>query len=216
MIKVDLHVHTSCSPDSLIPVERLFEICDTNGIDCVAVVDHDSIESALMLHEKDPKKIIVGEEIHTIYGEIIGLFLKEWIQPYLSPMDTIQKIKEQGGLVYIPHPFDGLRTSVLKKKILNDIVDQIDILEVFNSRNVFAWSNIRAGDFARENGIIAGVGSDAHSAYELGNAYVNIEPFDSALDFLSKLDKASLHTNKTPVLLNFVNKIYKVLRGIGK
>ncbi len=213
MIKVDLHVHTSCSSDSLIPVERLFEICDTNGIDCVAVTDHDSIDCAIKLHDQEPERIIIGEEIHTTYGEIIGLFLKEWIQPFLSPTDTIHKIKEQGGLVYIPHPFDGLRTSVLKRNILNDIVDQIDILEVFNSRNAFHLSNIRARNFARENGIIAGVGSDAHSAYELGRAYVSIEPFDSALDFLSKLDKASLNTNKTPVLLNFANKIYKIFRG---
>ncbi len=150
MIKVDMHVHTSCSPDSLIPADRLFEICDANGIDCVAVTDHDSIACALRLQEQDSKRIIVGEEIHTTYGEIIGLFLKEWIQPFLSPIDTIEKIKEQGGLVYIPHPFDGLRTSVLRRKILNDIADQIDILEVFNSRNAFTWSNIRAKDFARK------------------------------------------------------------------
>jgi len=214
-INVDMHVHTSCSRDSLIPADRLIETCDYHCIDCVAVTDHDTIECAVELHNQSPEKIIIGEEIHTTFGEIIGLFLKEWVQPFLSPMDTVKRIKDQGGIVYIPHPFDSMRASVLRREALEAIYEDIDIIEVFNSRNAFPWSNKKAMNFASERRILAGVGSDAHTRYEIGKAYITIEQFRSAEDFLSKLQDASLHTRKTPVGFNFLNKIYKIARNIG-
>ena len=216
MVKVDMHVHTSCSPDSLIHIDDLLEICDRRRIDCVAVVDHDTAEGALRLHELAPSRIIVGEEIHTTSGEIIGLFLKENVQSWQSPMETIERIKEQGGLIFLPHPFDSMRSAVLDKQALDEIWEKIDIVEVFNSRSVFPWSNRKASDFAAEKGILSGAGSDAHAQYELGNAYVAIEPFDSAADFLSKLARAEIHTRKTPVIFNLMTKIYKIVRGIGQ
>jgi predicted metal-dependent phosphoesterase TrpH len=215
MIKVDMHIHTSCSPDSLILIDNLLESCDYKGIDCVAVTDHDTAEGALRLHEIAPSRIIVGEEIHTTSGEIIGLFLKETIRPWLSTMETIERIKDQGGLVFLPHPFDSLRGAVLDKHIRNEIYESIDIVEVYNSRNVFPWTNWKAAKFAAEKGILGGAGSDAHSRFELGRAHVVIEPFDSADDFLLKLANAEIRGRKTPVILNFVSKIYKTIRGIG-
>ena len=215
MIRVDMHIHTSCSADSLIRIDDLLETCDRKGIDCVAVTDHDTAEGALKLHELTPSRIIVGEEIHTTSGEITGLFLKESIQPWLSPAETIERIKEQDGLVYIPHPFDTMRGSVLEKQALDDIWEKVDIVEVFNSRSAFSWSNRKASDFAEEKGILFGAGSDAHARYELGQAYVVIEPFDSAADFLAKLASAKIHARKTSVILNLATKVYKVMRGIG-
>jgi len=215
-IKVDLHVHTSCSLDSLIKFDKLIETCDYYGIDCVAITDHNRIDCAIKLHEVTPSRIIVGEEIKTNAGEIIGLFLKEHISPNLSPQETINKIKEQGGLVYIPHPFDGLRGSVLKRQALEEIIDKADIIEGFNSRNAFSWSNKKAFDLAKRKGILVGVGSDAHSRLEIGKAYVLIEQFTNADDFLSKLSDAELHTQKTPVLFNLVNKIYKTFRSLKR
>lgn len=216
LIKVDLHVHTSCSLDSLIPVDELIETCNHNGIDCVAVTDHDEIECALKLHEKEPTRIIIGEEIHTADGEIIGLFLKERIPPWLSPMETVDKIKDQGGLVYIPHPFDDWRASVLKKNSLEEILPKIDIIEVYNSRNAFYWSNQKALDFAQKNNITLGVGSDAHSKFEVGQSHLIIESFVSAEDFLSKLANAEFQKHKTPVVFNLVNKVYKMMRSARK
>ena len=213
-VKVDMHVHTSCSPDSLIRIDDLLATCDRKGIDCVAVIDHDTTEGALKLHEQAPSRIIVGEEIHTTAGEIAGLFLKETIQPWLSPLETIERIKEQGGLVYLPHPFDGMRSAVLKKQALHEVWEKIDIVETFNSRSTFPWSNWKAAKFAREKGILAGAGSDAHTQYELGMACVVMESFDSADDFLTKLADAEKRTRKTPVVFILLTKIYKIIRGI--
>ena len=214
MIKVDMHVHTSYSSDSLLPIDDLLDTCDWHGIDCVAVTDHDTIEGALMLYELAPSRIIVGEEIHTTAGEIIGLFLKEHVEPWQSPLETIGQIREQGGLVYLAHPFDSLRSAVLEKQNRNEILDKIDVVEVYNSRNAFWWSNWKAAKFAEEKGILPGAGSDAHTRYELGRAHVVIEPFDSAEDFLSKLAEGEIRSKKTPVVFNLLNKIYKVMRGI--
>jgi predicted metal-dependent phosphoesterase TrpH len=216
MVKVDLHVHTSCSPDSLIHVDDLLETCDYHGIDCVAVTDHDAVECALKLHEIAPTKIIVGEEIHTTSGEMIGLFLKERIQPWLSPLETIDRIRDQGGLVYIPHPFDKLRKAILGRKVLEEIWEKVDILEVFNSRNFMRVSNRRALKFASEKGMLQGAGSDAHTRYEVGRAYVLMDPFESASDFLSKIGNSEIHGSRTPMMFNAFTKIYKIIRGIGK
>jgi len=214
-VKVDMHVHTSRSADSLVQVDDLLATCDRKGIDCVAVIDHDIIEGALELHKQAPERIIVGEEIHTTAGEIAGLFLKENIESWLSPLEPIEKIKEQGGLVYLPHPFDSLRGSVLEEKALEEVWEKIDIVEIFNSRSGFPWSNWKAKKFAKEKGILAGVGSDAHARYELGMAYVIMESFDSADDFLLKLADAEIRSRKTPVTLNLLTKLYKMMRGIG-
>jgi predicted metal-dependent phosphoesterase TrpH len=213
IIKVDLHVHTSCSLDSLIPVDDLIETCIYKEIDCVAVTDHDEIECAVKLHEIEPSRIIVGEEIHTTAGEIIGLFIKDRIAPGLTPIETADKIKEQGGLVYIPHPFDNMRASIIKKQSLEEILPKVDIIEVYNSRNVFTWSNHKALNFAQKNNILAGVGSDAHSKFEVGQAHLLIEEFTSAEDFLSKLADAEYRKNKTPMIFNLVNKVYKMARS---
>jgi predicted metal-dependent phosphoesterase TrpH len=214
MIKIDMHIHTSYSSDSLLPIDDLLETCDRKGIDCVAVTDHDTAEGALRLHELAPSKIIVGEEIHTTSGEIIGLFLKENIQPRLSPMETVQRIKDQGGLVYLSHPFDSMRAAVLGKEALDKIWEKIDIVEVFNSRNTFPWSNSKASKFASEKGVLPGAGSDAHTRYEVGRAYVMMEQFSSAADFLSKLAKAEIRGRKTPIVFNLINKVYKIMHGI--
>jgi len=211
-----MHVHTSCSKDSLIPFDDLLETCDYNGIDCVAVTDHDTIECALKLHKIEPSRIIVGEEINTTSGEIIGLFLKELIPPGLSPAETVSRIKKQGGLVYIPHPFDNLRGSVIKRQSLEEILPEVNIIEAFNSRSAFPFSNHKASSLALEKDIVAGVGSDAHSRFEVGKAYVLIEPFTSSEDFLSKLACAEYRTRKTPVMFNLVNKVYKMMRSTKK
>lgn len=214
-IKVDMHVHTSCSSDSLIPLDKLLATCDHKGIDCVAVTDHNTAEGAIKLHEQAPDRIIIGEEIRTTAGEIAGLFLQETIPAGLSPLETIEKIKEQGGLVYLTHPFDFMRGSALEEKAREEIWEKVDIVEIFNSRNILRWSNWKAEKYAKQRNIPAGVGSDAHSKYELGMAYVIMEQFSSADDFLANLSNSTARIRKTPITYNFVTKMYKVARGIG-
>ena len=130
----------------------------------------------------------------------------------LDPFDPERDVDLVSTWVHSPHVSRWWGDSV---KALDEILEKIDIVEAFNSRNVFPWSNSKASDFAAEKGILPGAGSDAHTGYEVGRAYVVIEPFDSAADFLSKLAKAEICGRKTPVVFNLINKVYKIVRGIG-
>ncbi len=186
-MKVDLHVHTCYSDDSLTPLEAIIEACHRRGIDKVAITDHNCIAGALALREMAPDLIIVGEEIKTAAGEIMGLFLKEEIPKGLSPEETIARIREQGGLVCVPHPLDQLRRSALRRASLLAILDQVDMLEVFNSRTPLPWDNWRAEELARQRGLLRTAGSDAHTAWEIGHAYVEMPPFDGEEEFLRSL-----------------------------
>ncbi|HUV53340.1 MAG TPA: PHP domain-containing protein, partial [Dehalococcoidia bacterium] len=137
MLKADLHVHTRYSPDSISSPEKIVQRCIDSGINCLAITDHNSIAGALETKRIAPFKVIVGEEILTNSGEIIGYFLTEEIPPHLSPEDTVKRIKDQGGLVCIPHPCDSLRPqSKLQRRALERIMPQVDLIEVYNSRTM--------------------------------------------------------------------------------
>lgn len=191
MLSMEMHLHTQYSIDSRLKLETIIEVCQEKGINAVAVTDHGTIEGAEKLKEKIEKKnakikIITGEEIFTTQGEIIGLFLKERIPYSLSPEETIRRIKKQGGLVYIPHPFIPLIANSLGGE-LYEFHTEIDIIEVFNARSFFRRSGKRASQFARDNKIVAAVGSDAHTRFEIGNAYIELEDFNEPQEFLRNL-----------------------------
>jgi hypothetical protein len=186
-MRVDLHVHTCYSKDSLTPLEAIIGACFRRGIGKIAITDHNTILGAIELREMVPNLVIVGEEVDTTKGEIIGLFLEEEIPKGLPPEEAIARIREQGGLVYVPHPLDWFRRSALGKRELSDFIEEIDIIEVFNARTLFPWNNWRAERLARERGLLCGAGSDAHTAYEVGRAYVEIPPFNSKGEFLEGL-----------------------------
>ncbi|MEE9324142.1 MAG: PHP domain-containing protein, partial [Dehalococcoidia bacterium] len=133
-LRADFHMHTHYSSDCATPPERLVARCVEVGLSCIALTDHNTIKGALEVERMAPFKVIVAEEIKTPFGEITGLVLKEEVPPGLSPQETVARIKEQGGLVSIPHPFDRFRNSVLKYEALESILSQVDIIEVFNSR----------------------------------------------------------------------------------
>jgi predicted metal-dependent phosphoesterase TrpH len=153
IINIDPHVHTEYSFDSEVPISQVINISRRKGLDGVAITDHNSIEGALKLEQNgsDGFIIIVGEEIKTSKGEITGLFLKEWVPPGLSPEETIKNIKSQGGLVCITHPFSRLRGSRLQFEALKRVIENVDIIERFNSRNIFQADNNRAYTFAKDN-----------------------------------------------------------------
>jgi len=212
-MRVDLHVHTSYSKDSLTPLEAIIEACLRRGIEKVAITDHNTISGAIELSKTVPGLVIVGEEIDTSKGEIIGLFLEEEIPRGLSPEEAIGRIREQEGLVYIPHPLDWFRRSALGRKELSDFIEEIDIIEVFNSRIFFPWNNWRAEKIAKEMGLLCGAGSDAHTAYEVGRAYVEIPPFNSRREFLEGLAQGRVVGSLTIPLIHFSSacaKIYKM------
>src|SRR5581483_8822037 len=137
------------------------------------------------------------------HGEIIGLFLHEWIPPKLSPQETLERIREQGAISYIPHPFDRARGSRMDEEVLDEIVDQVDILEVFNARNAMPRFNRLALEYARAKGKLMGAGSDAHSVREYGAAYVEVPRFEDAPSFLDALSQGTWRGRLSSPLVHF-------------
>jgi hypothetical protein len=214
MIRLDMHIHTKYSKDGFLTANQLVRACRKKGLNSIAICDHNTIKGALEFRDKVDVKVIVGEEIETERGEVIGLFLKNEVPSGLSVLKTIEMIKEQGGLVYIPHPFDGFRKSAIDIIVLKRIVDKIDIIEVFNSRTLFHHANEDALRFARENNILPAVGSDAHTEYEVGNSYMEMEDFNTKEEFLKSLKNARLFTQRTPLFGRLRAKTMKILSGM--
>lgn len=178
MLKGDFHVHSKFSPDSEASIQSILDKCLKVGINCLAITDHNTIEGALMMSKLAPFKVIVGEEIRTSEGEIIGLFLKKPIAKGLSAIDTVKRIKEQGGLVSLPHPFDTFRGPTLNSHILSKILPYTDIIEAFNARVALQSFNSRAQALAIKENICISSVSDAHYPIELGSSFTKIPDFD--------------------------------------
>ncbi len=185
--KVDFHVHTCYSKDSRTPLEAVIEACRKRGLDKVAITDHNTIAGALALQKMAPDLVIVGEEIKTEVGEIIAYFLEEEVPKGLPLQEAIARVRQQGGVVGVPHPLDRLRREAIGLTHLLTIIEQVDLLEVFNARTIFPADNRRALELARQHGLLATAGSDAHIAREIGQAYVEMPPFNDKDEFLRSL-----------------------------
>lgn len=206
-----LHVHTIHSDCSESKIHAIAEFCRKAGIEAVGITDHNSIDGALELMDHAPDiRVIIGEEISTKNGEIIGLFLKERIEPGQKLMDTCLQIKEQGGLIYVPHPFDRLKTKRVRIKYLRSVLDLVDIIEVHNSKISLPIYNTRARRYARRHGKIGAVGSDSHYVASISAALNEIEPFDGPEDFLKKLSKARFRTGASSLLATWWVRVRKI------
>lgn len=214
VLRADLHVHTDCSGDCLMAVDKIIAAGLKKGVNCIAVTDHNTVEGAFLLQKKAPFRVVIGEEIRTSEGEIIGYFLQDEIKSGMAPEETVAEIKKQGGLVCVPHPFDRLRRSKLSADALYRIIDQVDLLEVFNSRNVFAADNALALRLAIERGIPMTAGSDAHWPGEIGSSYVEMGDFNGAEDFCRVIAGARRITGKSGILVHAGTKLvkWKILR----
>jgi predicted metal-dependent phosphoesterase TrpH len=192
-LKVDMHTHTEYSPDSRTPVKKQAAAIKAAGLDVVCATDHNTIEGALRLRElADGFRVVVGEEISTREGDMIGLFLEKAIPRDLSAEETIARIHDQGGLVSVPHPFSRNRLFHLRRAALDRVWKDIDCIEIFNAREAFTRDNLRAAAFARERDIPGAVGSDAHRASEIGKAWVEVEQFKGREDFIAVLRGGSV------------------------
>ena len=214
MIKADLHIHTEYSMDCAMSLEQIIARCLEVGINCLGVSDHNTIAGALKLKEMAPFSIIVGEEILTLDGEIIGFFLTQEIPAKLSVQETVDRIKAQDGLVCIPHPYDRLRLSVFRDQIFEDIMPQVDIIEAFNARSLSPRSATRARQLAQKYGKLVSAGSDAHTLPEIGNAYVEMQEFNGKDEFLASLAMGKISGNKsnpTAHLVSTWNRLKKRL-----
>jgi hypothetical protein len=201
LIDVDLHMHTDHSPDCATPVEVLLSTAEERGLGAIAVTDHNEISGALEAREKaDGVKVIVAEEVKTAHqGEVIGLFIEEKIPRGMSLVETIAEIKRQGGLVYVPHPFDRLH-SVPDYEHLLTVLDDVDAIEVFNPRVAFKPFNEEAARFAAKYRIVAGAGSDSHVAAGLGSVRIRMRDFDGPEEFLESLRDADIIRKPTSLL----------------
>ena len=212
MLKADLHIHTEYSMDCNTPLERVISRCLEVGINCVAIADHGTAEGALKLQNIAPFSVIVAEEILTPHGEIMGMFLKETIPSGLSVEQVISRIKAQDALICIPHPFDTFTRCGLGGKIVEELVGQIDVIEVFNSRSPLRRSSDEALAFAEKYGIAKSAGSDAHAPNEIGNAYVEMPEFNGKDEFLNALSKGKVFGHRSSPLVHFAST-WARLRG---
>jgi len=202
-IDVDLHMHTDHSHDCATPVEVLLATARDQGLGAIAVTDHNEISGALEAADKAAAygvKVIVGEEVKTGHqGEVIGLFLSEKIPRGLTLAETVAEIRRQGGLVYVPHPFDRMH-AVPDYEHLLDVVGDVDAIEVYNPRVAIGSFNEEAARFAAKYRILAGAGSDAHVAQGLGSVRVRMPDFDGPEEFLEALRAAQIVTKPSSLL----------------
>jgi predicted metal-dependent phosphoesterase TrpH len=178
MYRVETHSHTIFSKDSLTTPRKLVQTCRRKGIDRVVVTDHNTIQGALAARKLDPELVIVGEEILTTRGELLAAFVTEEVPPYLSPQETIRRLKDQGAFISVSHPFDRIRSGAWQEADLLEIIPHVDAIEVFNSRCFDSRSNREALEFAEKHDMPGTVGSDAHTAFELGRSLLLLNPFE--------------------------------------
>jgi predicted metal-dependent phosphoesterase TrpH len=191
MVRVDCHLHTVASGDAVLTLDELADRARQAELDVVCITDHNVTSAAVAAAERDlGLRIIVGEEIRTPDGDLIGLFLTERI-PYVLPVaEVVARIRAQGGLVYAPHPFDPLRSSL--GRVLPGLcaAGAVDVIEVFNAKTAQQAPNERARALAAAYALPGGAGSDAHDAPGVGAAYLEMPDFDGPASFLAALADA--------------------------
>ena len=211
---LDLHCHTSASFDSLAKPEAVVAAAVRRGLTHLAITDHDRIEGALRARDAAPDGlvVIVGEEVKTADGDLIALFLERAIAPGRSARDTIAEVREQGGLVGIPHPFDRFRGSMLKDPKLETIGALVDWVEAYNARIVGGNGNDRAAAFARELGLPGIAVSDAHSVLEVGVAYTALDGDPSTpAGLLAALASAEVVPGRASYLVRTLTPVAKLI-----
>lgn len=215
LIRADLHSHTHFSRDGLTTPEQYVQRCIERGITCAAVSDHNNIDGAITVRRIAPFKVIVSEEIRSTEGEIIGYFLHDPIPKRMSPEETVRAIREQGGIVGIPHPFDRWRSSPITLDALNRIVDDVDVIEVFNARNLQQADNLKAERYAREHGKLRSSGSDSHTHYEVGRAWVEMPDFDTPQEFLESLRQGTVRGRLSSPFVHLLSSAAKLRFRLG-
>ncbi|MET1232365.1 MAG: PHP domain-containing protein [Candidatus Limnocylindrales bacterium] len=222
LVFADLHCHSAASFDSLSKPADLVRVAFERGLTHLAITDHERIEGAQAARDLAPHAltVIVGEEIRSIDGDVVGLYLERAVPPGLSALETIAAIHAQGGLAGIPHPFDRFRASglaSLPEDQLAEVAAAIDYVETWNARVPSAATNERARDFAVAHGLPGVASSDAHSLLEVGVASTRmVGPISGPADLQAALATATLTTGRASYLvrgLTPVNKVVNRLRG---
>ena len=212
---IELHCHTDASKDSLMQPATLLRSCRQRAVGLIAVTDHNTIAGALAVRALAPAMTIVGEEIMTTQGELLAYFVKEEVPRGLTPAETVTRLRAQGAIIAVAHPFDRVRHGAWRESDLAALLPQIDAVEVFNARCLFAADNARAADFARAHGLPGIVGSDAHSPIEVGWAALRGDMENTPAGFLAGLQSCEQVTRLSSPLIHFTStfaRLYKCLR----
>ena len=213
-ISIEFHCHTIHSKDSLTSPQKLVETCHRMGIDRVVVTDHNTVAGALAAQKLDPELVIVGEEIMTTKGEILAAFVTEEVPPFISPQETIKRLKDQGAFISVSHPFDRLRNGAWREEDLLEILSEVDAIEVFNSRCMDPRFNNHAREFAEKHNIPGTVGSDAHAAFEVGRSVLLLEQFEGPDGMRSVIRRGIPQTQLSSPLVHLTSRyavMYKAL-----
>lgn len=218
-MRIEFHVHTIYSSDSFLTWPFLLLACKLKKIKVLVITDHNEIKGAVKYKNILAKyniHVIVGEEIFTREGEIIGLFLKEKINPQLSAKETIQAIKKQKGLVYIPHPYDEKRkATVINQNVLEEISPLVDFIEIHNGRNVKNEFSKKQQEIQKKLNIIPIVGSDAHTFYEVGRNYCIVDDY-SRQSFVASMKNAAFSKKKCIYFAHINTKFVKLIKMVGR
>jgi predicted metal-dependent phosphoesterase TrpH len=185
MLRVDLHLHSHFSHDGRSSLQQLLDRAHECGLNRLALTDHNTVEGALNFVRMAPELAIAGEEIKTMEGEVIGLFITDRVPPYLAPEEAMDRVHGMGGLTYIPHPLDRHRANFRPERIV-DLAARIDIIETYNPW-CDAVANQAAAQLADDLDKVTATGSDSHSAEELGRSWMEMEDYSGTADFLEKL-----------------------------
>ena len=191
-------------------LEDIVKRCQKLGLTCIAIADHDAVEGGLELQKIAPFKVIVAEEVQTYNGEVMGMFLKKRIASGIPIEKAIAAIKEQGGLVNIPHPFDPMRGLRLNADEFEKLAPQIDLIEVFNARVPTTQTNIKAANFAKEHNLPGTAGSDSHSIVEMGSVAVTMNDFSTPAEFLVALRTATIEGKRASPFVHFHSTVAKI------
>ena len=217
LVRIDLHVHTRHSHDSAAPVASVLQRCQDSGLGLVAITDHDNIRGGLEARERAAGfPVIVGEEIKTARGDIIGLFLEEPVPPRLSPTETVKRVKEQGGLVGIPHPFDRVRPTAMGLAAMREILPWVDFLEGYNAHTLLSRDNRRGIEFAEAHSLPWVACSDSHSALELGRTYTKVpaSELDGTAEGLMRAIRSGASVGRRPNPLLMMAPVYAKMRKL--
>jgi len=214
MARVDLHLHTEYSKDSMSRLADVAARAQLAGLTHLAVTDHNTIAGARRMQDVSSLPVIVGEEIMTAEGELIGLFLKEPVPPGMSASNTVRAIRQQGGLVYLPHPRDPFRHG-LREGGLAQVRDDVDIIEVFNSRCVRPSSNTEALALAASMRAVRSAASDAHTLREIGRSFVEGPDFNDAAGLLGCLAAGQMTQRRSSPSIHLLSRVAAMRHRLG-
>ena len=213
--RVEFHCHTCYSPDCLVTPRALVQRARELGLDRIVITDHNTIRGALEAQALAPDLVIVGEEVLTTAGEFIAFYVTEEVPKGLPPEEALARLREQGAVVGISHPFDVMRGSAMGKEHTHRFAPRVDALEVFNARNHRAWMDEEAEKLVQHLGLGRFGGSDAHSLWEVGRVLTLLPPFNDANTLRAALLKARVEGRHSPPWVHLISTGSKLVKKLG-